>query len=169
MEDEEDKIRELIWAEYLESASVLDIHRSAIHSNWDNNEYLLTWILDNPHVDKATILIIYWMSCPRYFKQYRNAEECTDFERARYDWFKEIENKYISGYYKANNIAMDPSNDQCGYDWTSEYSEQDIRDEVPAEMYKPLKGIVVESPDEFEEGWPLKYAYKFEKLMEDIE
>ena len=61
-----------VWANYLEAASSVEIHRSLISSNWDCNRYLLKFLLENPKVDRATILIAYWMSGPRWLKQYKN-------------------------------------------------------------------------------------------------
>ncbi|MGD1839941.1 MAG: DUF4274 domain-containing protein [Thermonemataceae bacterium] len=159
-----DEIEEKIWAEYLVEASTINIHRSVIDANWDGNHYLLQWIKDNPQVDRATILIAYWMSAPQWFKQYATREESSN--PASIDWLEEVEQKYLAGFYQLTTIAMDPASDQDGYDWTSEYTDLVLKRSIPKVMYQKLPGEVVERPEEgFEEGLPLTYAQKLNDII----
>jgi hypothetical protein len=56
-----------VWAEFLACASSKEVHQALIHSNWDDNQYLLDWLLTSRKVDKATALIAYWMCGPRNY------------------------------------------------------------------------------------------------------
>lgn len=45
---------------YLESATPAQWHLFAAGSNYDDNAPGLLWLIDNPNVDRATALLIYW-------------------------------------------------------------------------------------------------------------
>lgn len=158
-----------IWANYLETASSVEIHKSLINSNWDCNRYLLKFLLENPNVDKATILIAYWMSGPGWLKQYKNSDECVSHAREGYDFMQRLEKKYINGFYKTNNIEMDPSNDQGDFDWTAEYSDIETFVEIPPLMYEKLSGKTIENPKDYIEGLPKDVYKQIENLYKGVE
>ncbi|QSX37551.1 DUF4274 domain-containing protein [Shewanella sedimentimangrovi] len=140
--------RNLVWAEFLAQATPDDIHKSLLSSNWDNNEFLLDWILEHPQVDRATVLLAFWMG---------GALEMEAYER-----------QYLSGFYATSEIAMDPACDQDGYDWTTgdqRYLHPDFKLLVSSEMLKPLTGRVIRRPSDYEEGLPFEYYEKFCELM----
>ncbi|WP_281212650.1 DUF4274 domain-containing protein [Shewanella insulae] len=146
--DREELVRNQVWAEFLAQATPDEIHQSLLSSNWDNNQYLLDWILEHPQVDKATILLAFWMG---------GALEMEAYER-----------QYLSGFYSISEIAMNPTCDQDGYNWTLDderYLHPDFKLLVSSKMLKPLTGRVISRPDNFEEGIPLPY---YDKLIERL-
>ena len=166
--NDNDSIEAQVWAEYLNSASLIEIHISVIDSNWDSNGFLLRWLLQNPQIDKATVLIAYWMSGPKWLKQYQSLEECTAFARNSYALIEELEEKYVSGFYEQSSFELDPSNDQDGFDWTAEYSEIEVSQEIPQKMFEKLSGLTIERPEEgYIEGLPEAVYEKLENLLEN--
>ncbi|HEX6431379.1 MAG TPA: DUF4274 domain-containing protein [Niastella sp.] len=93
-EQEMENLINQLWLEFLSQATPLEIHQSVFTANWDGNRFLLNWIKDNPEVDKATILIAYWKSAPRWNKQYANREEVLEqagWNINSYDFTEEVE------------------------------------------------------------------------------
>lgn len=163
-----DEIEDEIWKEFLDSASPLEIHKAVIDSNWDGNGFLLRWIVDNPNVDRATILIAYWMSAPKWFKQYATKEECND--QGQFDILEEIELKYSQDFYVNTAIEMDPFCDQDGYDWANEYPDLVLKRDIPPVMYVKLEGVKVERPTEgYEEGLPEEYSRKLHEILDQYD
>jgi len=171
-EEEMDLLHNKIWEEFLNNATPKEIHQSVISSNWDGNDFLLNWIKDNPKVDKATILIAYWMSGPRWMKQFKNREEVDSWVLKKFDFIEELELKYVNGFWTVNNIEMDPKCDQDGYDWTSDYADKKIAREIPPVMYTKLEGEKINYPDNFDEGLPMSpvdYVQKVYDLYDEYE
>ena len=167
-----EEIENTIWLEFLNKATAIEIHKSIITSNWDGNGFLLNWIKDNPKVDKATILITYWMLTPRWIKQYHSREDClknASWVIDDFDLVEELEHKYINGFYTGNNIAEDPANDYHGYNWTNEYMEKTVVRDIPEIMYQKLEGVKIENTDDFDEGLPLHYTQRIYDLFEEYD
>lgn len=146
-----------IWTDFLNNATPTEIHQSVISSNFDGNKFLLDWIKDNPKVDKATMLIAYWMSAPRWKKQFKDRVEVS--EKASwlledFDFVEEVEQKYIQNFWIESNIELDPKSDQDGYDWTSDYLDKVIVREIPQPMFQKLNGKVVQAKN-FDDGLPI--------------
>lgn len=77
---------------------------------------------------------------------------------------------YISGYYKNQKYAFDPKNDpyNSDYDWTEEVDEEEMKREIPKEMYMALDGEVLESPN-WEEGIPTALSEIMDKLCDALD
>lgn len=78
----------------------------------DSYPAFINWLIKNTETDKATILMIYWKSEPRF-------KESTSFA-------EKIEPLYLSGFYKQANFSFDPKDD-IGEDWTSSFPDSDKR------------------------------------------
>lgn len=171
-EQEMEVLQNKIWEEFLTNATPEEIHQSVITCNWDNNDFLLNWIKDNPEVDKATMLITYWMNAPRWMKQYTREQAKTEWFADDYEFMEEIEQKYMSGFWKNSNIEMDPACDQDGYDWTSDYMDKTTVIEIPAILFQKLEGKKLECSEDFDEGLPMSpidYAQKVWDLYDEYE
>lgn len=121
----------------------LELHAVASNWNWDDGCELLTWIVCNPICEKGTALLLYWRAGPRWFYQFSNRDEISKYELPIYDLIKEIETRYISGFYKESTIAFDPKNDE-ETDWTIAYSKINPKQEIPALMKIPISGILID-------------------------
>jgi len=176
-EEEFEVLENEIWKKFLDNATDLEIYKSVITSNFDNNHFLLTWIKNNYELDKAIILAAYWMSAPRWRKKFLNREDCLKKEAYGieiFDFVEEIENKYLKGFYKGTGIIFDPKDDVEDYDWTTDYLDEEVVREIPEIMYKPTSGsIELKSyPEDFADGLPLmpiNYAQKVYDILDEYE
>jgi hypothetical protein len=173
-EEEFERFANSVWAEFLNNATAKEIHQSVIDSNWDGNKFLLNWIKDNPNVDKAAVLIAYWMSGLRWNKQYKDREDASlanrRLETFEFDFTEEIERKYQAGFWKNGNIELNPKCDCDGYDWTSDYLDKTTVRDIPAVMFEKLEGEKVDRPDDgWAEGLPMAYYMKIEDFLDEYE
>jgi hypothetical protein len=138
-EQEYQVLENKIWQGFLEDATPEELFQSVVTSNWDSNEFLLNWIKNNPKMDKATMLAAYWMSGPRYLKQFKDREDCLEKESwsiEAFDFIEDIEEKYLNGFYSGQTIAYDPKEEG----WTDEYLGIKTLRSIPEAMFQMLDG-----------------------------
>lgn len=115
-------------------------HKIAMGWNWDGGLAPLAWIVRQPECDRGTALLIYWRGGPGWYKQYGGREEVPPFVSAEnHDLLKDIERRYLSGFYTRHEIAFDPHDDQ-GFDWTNEYKDVPTKHPIPKEMFIGTSG-----------------------------
>ena len=109
---------------------------------------------------------------PQDLKKYKDKEKCEEYSwiLEDYDIVETLEKNYISGFYKNQKYAFNPKNDvYSGYDWTEgEFDEEEMKTEIPEEMYIALEGEVLESPG-WGEGIPDDIIPIFDKLCEALD
>jgi len=156
---------ELILA-YAEDASQKTWHKMVMDWNFDNSDAFLDWLADNPQTDKATVLIIYWKSAPRYFKQFKDKEHLLKEEAyslKNFERLEKIETNFATGFYENQNFEYNPANDG-DFDWTSDYSDIETVNEIPEIMFQKLTGKKIKMPVDFNEGFPPELYERLEKL-----
>ena len=167
LSDEEiDKLTEDFVIGYFKSVGPREWHLSASDWNYDSGREALRWIINNPETEKATALMIYWMSAPAWQKQFADRDDAVaknSWYAGSYDFIEEIENNYTSGFYTRETIGYDPANDDEGYDWTSDYDDITRLREIPAIMYEKIEGEQLARPEDYEDGLPVPV---YEKLIE---
>jgi hypothetical protein len=127
-----------------------ELHQLAINYNWDDGIGIPDWIIRQPFCDRGTALLVYWHAAPRPNYEYANRDEVlkkrgsiSEYEIEYYDLVKEIETRYLTGFYTQQNIAYDPTNDQ-GHDFTQEYLEYEAKQILPSIMLEATPGKVLE-------------------------
>ena len=124
--------------EKLESPT--ELHEFVLHYNWDDGVEIPRAIINNKHCDRGTALMIYWLAGPGYLYQYGDREEISrQHEITLYDLIKEIEEKYISGFYQNKKVLFNPRYDSKNdeYDHTQAYDDIHRKQEIPNEMFEP--------------------------------
>lgn len=137
--------------QYAESASPEVWHQMVMDWNWDNDYGFFQWLVYNPNAERATILMIYWMSGPRYGFSFKDI----------------LEEKYIEGYYKNQSIGFHPECDADGYNWTIGNREILNPQPVPEMMYKEVNGRNIECLGNYIEGIPEHVFYEIENLYDE--
>lgn len=163
---------ENIWNGFLQQASSEDLFQSVISSNWDDNELLLTWILNHDEVDQAVVLAVYWMSGPRYLKQFKNRQAVlteASWLLDRYDFITQLEQQYLNDFWKNQLIGYDPKMDQDDYNWVDEYAEFGVIQDIPEKMLTPLIGLNLPRSSAYEDGLPEPYLSQVWALFDDYE
>lgn len=158
---------------YLKKNSPKERQLLAIDWNFDNSKEVIKWIAEQSDTDKGTALFLYWYMDPQFFKKYENRKECAEegsWALEDFDIVETLEKNYISGYYKNQKYAFDPKNDpyNSDYDWTEEVGVEEMKREIPKEMYMALDGEVLESPN-WEEGIPTALSEIMDKLCDALD
>ena len=171
-EDEFDELESQLIINYLKKNSPKERQLLAIDWNFDNSKEVIKWIAEQPDTDKGTALYLYWYMNPQFFKKYENREECEEeggWVLEDFDIVETLEKNYISGFYKNQKYAFNPKNDEySGYDWTKEVDKDEMKAEIPKEMYIALEGEVLESAG-WEEGIPDDIVPILDKLWDIFE
>lgn len=144
---------------HLENATSEELHIYAARSNYDGNESGIKLLVDNPKLDRATALLLFWYLGADYYARYL-AEEVPDFQRPKDKLVRLIEKRYTSNFYTESNIYYDPKN---SYLYPDEYSSiGPIKRKIPEIMYLPTDGRVeVDLNDEnYDNGLPLPIVDK---------
>jgi len=155
LKDEEtiDEFFEEVLLSIVPNLSAKTWHQMVMEWNWDAYSSFLEWLIENPQTDKATVLMIYWKSEPRYSKGTELIEK--------------IEKYYPSDYYQASAFAFDPKDD-LGEDWTVILSDAHNRP-IPAVMLEKLEGKSLPAPEDFIEGMPPEIDRLFQELYDVYE
>ena len=172
-ENVEDELENQLIINYLKKNSPKERQLLAIDWNFDNSKEVIKWIAEQPDTDKGTALFLYWYMNPQFFKKYENRKECEEEDSwalEDFDIVETLEKNYISGYYENQKYAFDPKNDpyNSDYDWTEEVDEEEMKREIPKEMYMALDGEVLESPN-WEEGIPTALSEIMDKLCDALD
>ncbi|WP_378181189.1 DUF4274 domain-containing protein [Aquimarina sp. SS2-1] len=176
-EEQYQKLEDEVWEAFLSNASPIEVYHSLITSNFDDNDYLLNWILTNPKVDKAIALTAYWMSEPYYSKQFLDRQDCLNKESwhvEAFDYIEALEHNYCNGFYEISNLQCDPGNVEIDQetDWTqlNPTNMKPIRN-IPNQMFEKLKGKPVPPVDyyAYTEGLPNIYYDKIDAIFEEYE
>ena len=77
-----------------------------------------------------------------------------------------VSSKKLQNFYKEMIKTFPPNNSD--YDWTNEVNENEMKAEIPKEMYIALEGEVLESPN-WEEGVPDEVIPILDKLYEALD
>lgn len=122
-----------------------EIHFFVKYFNKDGQADILELIINNPMCDAGTALYIYYSFEPAYFyEEYASENDIKrEYEQDIYRIIKNIENKFISGFYKNCTISYDPS-----YHF-NDIDIKKLKQPIPAEMMKSTPGIPFESIDPF--------------------
>ena len=136
---------------HLEQASSDEWHLVAWGWNWDNSLEPLQWIVTHPMCDRATALLMYWYGGAGYHVQYATRDDVPTHNLDMYDWLREIEQRYVDGFYVRQELAFDPARDD-GHDWTREYRTLVVKRAIPPLMYQALNGRVI--GPRYEDGYP---------------
>lgn len=173
-EDEFDELSADLIIDYLKKNTPEERRLLAISWNFDNPKKVIQWIADQPDTDRGTILYLYWYMAPAFYKEnYADRKECEDenpWGLEDYDIIDTIEKNWLSGFYKNQIYAFDPSEDSYadGYDWTAAYDESRAKSKIPEALFEPLMGEMLEKPG-WEEGIPEEISEIMDMLCDAVE
>jgi len=146
-----------------------ELHEFVLQYNWDMGYELPRWVINNPSCDRGTALMIYWMGGVGYYSQYERREDVPKHELTGYDLMREVEQKYLSDFYKTNQILFNPRYDRQkgrnGYDWTRAYDDLPTRRPIPPKMLEPsITDVEWEAM-----GRPIKPIKKAPRIKIDVQ
>jgi hypothetical protein len=90
--------------------SPLQLHYLPEILNWDSGwTYdIVGWILEHPLCDAGTILLIYWMNDPRFYKKHERAGTIPKWAERGYELHKKCEALYLGGRISSGTIRYNP-------------------------------------------------------------
>lgn len=155
---------------FLKNANLKERHQLVQGWNWDGDMAVLERISNSPDTDKATALKIYWGADPFWQKQYASADDLPrhDWAISDYNFLNELESKYVSNFYKSQQFAYNPKNDE-NYDWTIANPSLEIKSEIPQIMFEKLIGEEILPNEELVEGIPPDIYKELSALYDLVE
>ncbi len=144
---------------YLEGATPEQWHIYAARSNYDDNRRGLRWLLDQPSLQRATALLIYWQLGAAWYVQFAAEEDVASSSgRDTFALLREIEDRYRSGFYASDDIWFDPRHSIGGA--PDDYPDLPVRRPIPSCMLEATEGrdyVNIEDgdPPGYDEGLPL--------------
>ncbi|KQB40319.1 DUF4274 domain-containing protein [Flavobacterium aquidurense] len=117
-----------------------ELHQFVQHWYYDDGLDPFEWIIKQKHLDKGTALCLYWMLQPDYFCKFKNEDEIKeDSNYETYLLLKEIEERYVSGFYEEENFSFDPK---------EEFLDENSNTKcIPGQMLVKSSGTVFERID----------------------
>jgi len=151
----EQQVWDLVHA-YLQEATPAQWHIYVARSNYDDNGAALQWLIDNPQIDRATALMIYWNLGAEWYAQFDDSDDLYEAQRERVAMLRLIEERYPD-YYANQGIWFDPKHS----DGTrpGDYADITQKRAIPAKMLEATTGseyVDTENPDGYDEGLPLE-------------
>lgn len=166
-QEEYDRLSDAIVLDYVKDAIPVVWHQMAMDWNYDNDNTFFNWLIDNPATDRATALMVYWMSAPRFSKQYLDRNDVLAKESwyiNDFDFLERLESKLMSNFFANTNFAYNPKEDHTGTDWTAKYLDLKTVREIPIQLFQSLEGQIVPEPTDFIEGFPQDVIDQFDVL-----
>lgn len=122
-----------------------EIHFFVKYFNKDGQANILGQIVNNPICDAGTALYIYYSLDPAYFyEKFANEKDIKrEYEQEIYRILKNIEKKFVGGFYKNCSISYDPS-----YHF-NDIDINKLKQSIPVEMVKATPGTTFETIDPF--------------------
>jgi len=154
---------------WLEAHGPDEWHRVANSWNFDNDDRVLNWIVDNPKCDKATALDIFWLCAPDYSLGFKDRDAImaqAAYNVVAYDLSTKIVNNWQAGRYKTALFATE----QVSPDYVAGYESQEVAIGqvnlpwiIPADMRKPIVGKELDCSG-YAEGYAPELAARLEEL-----
>ncbi|MDB2686330.1 DUF4274 domain-containing protein [Mariniblastus sp.] len=127
-----------LWDRQLEAflrecANPFELHLFVNGWNWDDGgEKSLRKLVKNDSCDAGTALLLYWMTNPEYYLEYRIISDCPEHNREPLQLSRFIEGKFKRDGFSSRLIPFDPT------PWiTNEYDDYAVR-KIPAIMFDPI-------------------------------
>lgn len=103
-----------------EVESAAELHYFSRHFNWDTGTETLESLLEHPLIERATLLMIYWMAGPGYYMKFASESEMQSHELESLTFIRRVETALRHNWKQSGSVRFDPRNDE-GYDWTTRY------------------------------------------------
>lgn len=124
---------------YRELKTAEEIHAFVDRWNWDWGTEELSYLLENPLCDRATVLLIYCLGAADYYRQYGSREEVPGIHIEGYDLIMQAKDALEIDRFKSEKLAFDPQDELI------EYDNVEKKWDHPENIKKPAIGEKIES------------------------
>ncbi|WP_422506760.1 DUF4274 domain-containing protein [Stenotrophomonas sp. GZD-301] len=127
-------------------------HLYVARSNYGDNHRALAWLADQPTLDRATALMLFWSVGGGGHAQYESLDEVPDYAHDTHQLIGRVQQRFLDGFYADHGIAFDPHHwDGAG---PHELSASE-RERVPAPLLQAVDGE--HAIDPFDEAYDADY------------
>lgn len=151
---------------YLEAATPMAWHVYADGSNYSDNRPGLLWLLDQPSLELATALTIYWNLGAAWYVAFETVEQADNAET--FELLRLIEHRVQAGFYQGRSLWFDPMQSESAK--PDDYPDQPVNRPVPVAMLQVVGGTEYYDRDvvqaEYEEGLPVAVAERIYALFD---
>jgi hypothetical protein len=159
----------LIWAiirAHLETATTSEWHAYADGSNYSDNQPGLKWLLDQPALELATALTIYWNLGAAWYVAFETVEQADNPET--FALLRLIEDRVQAGFYQGRSLWFDPMHSESAK--PDDYPDQPVNRPVPPALLQVVDGTEYYDRDlvqaQYEEGLPLPVVQRIYDLFD---
>jgi hypothetical protein len=130
-----------------------ELHQFVQNWNYDDGIEPFEWIIKQQYLDKGTALCLYWMLQPDYFCDFKSEDEIQeDLNYESYKIIKEIEEKYIGGFYQDENFSFDPNEEFSDHNCNANCIPAQMRVKSPGSIFarQDIEFAFLRNPNEKE-------------------
>lgn len=155
-----------IVQEHLATATPWEWHVYADGSNYSDNHQGLKWLLDQPSLELATALMIYWNLGAAWYVAYETVQQADNPET--FELLRLIEDRVKRGFYQGRSLWFDPMQSESAR--PDDYPNQPVNRPTPPHMLQVVDGTEYYDrdlvQDEYEEGLPPAVAQRIYDLFD---
>jgi len=155
-----------ILQEHFTTTTPWEWHIYADGSNYSDNQQGLKWLLDQPQLELATALTIYWNLGAAWYVAYETAEQALNPET--FELLRLIEDRVGRGFYQGRSLWFDPMQSESAT--PNDYPDQPVNRPIPAAMLQVVDGTEYYDRDlvqgDYEEGLPPVVAQRIYDLFD---
>ncbi len=143
---------------HLAQATPEQRHIYVARSNYDDNEPALAWLADQPDLDRATALMMYWQLGAGWHMQFADLDAVPDYARSTHQLIHRVQQRFLEGFYADHGLRFDP------YQWDGagprEHSAAELQRAVP-QMLQAIEGPHTVDPfdqsyaEDYDDGLPI--------------
>lgn len=144
-------------------------HLYVARSNYSDNQRALAWLADQPDLDRATALMLFWSVGAGWHAQYDTLDAVPDYKRDAHAFIGLVQQRYLDGFYADHGIGFDPDAwDGAG---PREHSADELR-RVPTQMLQAVDGEHQIDPfddaydEDYDDGLPMALVEQLYELAD---
>ncbi|WP_181393989.1 DUF4274 domain-containing protein [Stenotrophomonas sp. HMWF003] len=144
-------------------------HLYVARSNYGDNQRALAWLADQPDLDRATALMLFWSVGAGSHAQYESLDDVPDYDRDTHQFIGLVQQRFLGGFYADHGIGFDPTRwDGAG---PNEHSADELQ-RMPAQMLQAVDGEHHIDPfdeaydEDYDDGLPMALVEQLYELAD---
>ncbi len=103
--------------------------------NWDGGIEEIRKVINHPHCEAATALMVYWRMQPEFYSRLKASHKMTESEQENFELLKQVELRFVSGDFPVGDCHYDPADDN---DRLATIRSTPIHDWIPRRMFESV-------------------------------
>ncbi|MEG2804674.1 DUF4274 domain-containing protein [Stenotrophomonas sp.] len=155
--------------DHLVQATPEQRHLYVARSNYGDNGRALAWLADQPDLDRATALMLFWSVGAGWHAQYETIDAVPEYARDTHQLIARVQQRYLAGFYADHGIAFDPGHwDGAG---PHEHAPEELQ-RMPPQMLQAVDGDLAIDPfdeaysEDYDDGLPMALVEQLYELAD---